>query len=146
MSELQRDGGSGDTIEAELDEAPFDATVVSFDGRVVVSVRGEIDLSTSDEFWKAIEEGLSMGRRLVIDLAETSFLDSVALGLLVRAHLRVRAFGEVLELHNPSPFSRKVLDISGLLALPTIQVSGPDGIADADGQRPVDDIGPTAAT
>ena len=104
--------------------------MITTDGRAVVAVRGEIDLSTRDQLWNAIEDGLAYGRRLVIDMSETEFIDSVGLGLLAQAHLRLRSNGEVLELQGPNSFTRRVLDLSGLLDLPTILVSkAADGAA-----------------
>jgi anti-anti-sigma factor len=56
------------------------------DTRQVVAVAGEIDLFTAPELKAALGEALESGRiRIVVDLTETTFLDSTALGVLIGA-------------------------------------------------------------
>jgi anti-sigma B factor antagonist len=56
----------------------------------VVSVRGEIDIFTAPEFKARIATAIDAGRSLVVvDLAETTFLDSSSLGVLISAHRRL---------------------------------------------------------
>lgn len=50
----------------------------------VVSVEGELDLSTAPRLKKALQEMLRAGfRRLVVDLAQVTFMDSTSLGVLI---------------------------------------------------------------
>ena len=52
----------------------------------VVAVRGEIDLFTAPELKSALSEAIESGHtRIVVDLTDTTFLDSTALGVLIRA-------------------------------------------------------------
>jgi anti-sigma B factor antagonist len=58
----------------------------------VVAVRGEIDIFTAPEFKERIGAAIDAGRRLVVvDLGETSFIDSSSLGVLISAHRRLNA-------------------------------------------------------
>ncbi len=51
----------------------------------VVSVRGELDLTTVSQLRLATDSLLSQGRRwLVLDLSQTSYIDSSAMATLVR--------------------------------------------------------------
>jgi anti-anti-sigma factor len=50
----------------------------------------------------------------VIDLCNTAFVDSTALGIFVRAFKRLRSRGVELVLRSPRTNVRKVLHISGL--------------------------------
>ena len=62
------------------------------DQRQVVAVTGEIDLFTAPELKAALGETLESGRsRIVVDLTDTTFLDSTALGVLIGAVKRLRS-------------------------------------------------------
>jgi anti-sigma B factor antagonist len=52
--------------------------------------------------------------RLVVDLADTEFIDSTGLGVLIRALKRLRHRGGDLVLRSPRPNARKVLKITSL--------------------------------
>jgi anti-sigma B factor antagonist len=53
----------------------------------VISAGGEIDLHTAPELDRWIDEALQAGRRhVVVDMSEVTFIDSTAIGVLVRAH------------------------------------------------------------
>ena len=61
------------------------------EGRHVVAVRGEIDLFTAPELKKTLADAIENGAsRVVVDLSETTFLDSTALGVLIGGHLSRR--------------------------------------------------------
>lgn len=56
----------------------------------VVAVRGEIDIFTAPEFKARINAAIDRGRDIVVvDLTETSFIDSSSLGVLISAHRRL---------------------------------------------------------
>lgn len=95
----------------------FVVEVTRHDGRAVVSVRGEIDLSTADQFRAAIEAAMDGRGPLEIDLAGTTFMDSSGLAVLVAAHRRLGQAQEALVVRDPGPSIRKMLEISGVGAL-----------------------------
>jgi anti-sigma B factor antagonist len=99
----------------------FVADVARVDGRAVVTVRGEIDISTADAFWSAVDRACALSPRLVIDLTGTEFMDSTGLAVLVRAHRRVERSpdGLVVRVSATSPV-RKVMAITGLDRLVTV--------------------------
>ena len=81
--------------------------------RHVVAVRGEIDLFTAPELKSALSEAIESGHtRIVVDLTDTTFLDSTALGVLLASAQRLAARGGRLELMNASPAVRRVLDMT----------------------------------
>ena len=91
--------------------------VTRHDAHAVVSVRGEIDLSTADRFRAAMDEAMRGCGSVEVDLAGTTFMDSSGLAVLVGAHQRLGQAQEALVVRDPSPTIRKVLQISGVGAL-----------------------------
>lgn len=82
---------------------------------VKIAVDGEVDLATADELTSAIDEVFSAGSdNLVVDLSDTSFMDSTGLKTLVMADRRFgekqRAFAIVVD---GGPVSR-LIDLSGI--------------------------------
>ena len=88
--------------------------VAESNGRLVVRLAGELDLYNADVVRRALVESAEREpERLVVDLAEVSFIDSTALGVLVEARTRLsnrRAF----LLAAPALETRRALEISGL--------------------------------
>jgi len=95
----------------------FGVDVTEDGGDVVVAVRGELDVLTAPFLWERMEPALSgVSGRLVFDFAGLSFIDSMGLGVLVRAQSRLR--GGAPERHvvvrGANAHARKVLEITGL--------------------------------
>ena len=102
--------------------------------RHVVAVRGEIDLFTAPELKSALGEALESGHtRIVVDLTNTSFLDSTALGVLIGAVKRLRSRDGVLTIVNTDPNIAKTFEITGLDQIFTISASRAEAIAALDG-------------
>jgi len=97
--------------EFELTDEPLP------DGHLV-AVRGEIDLFTAPELKQLLSEIVGAGTtRLVIDLSQTTFLDSTALGVLIGT---VKRLGE--------EDGRMVLVSSDAAIAKTFQITGLDRI------------------
>ena len=73
--------------------APFRLTRSAGDGCVVVTVAGELDIGSADEFAAAVNELISgtPGLRLVLDLAGLTGWDSAGLAALIMAQRQVSA-------------------------------------------------------
>jgi len=54
-------------------------------GAEIVVVRGEHDLSTADELRDTLNQALE-APAMIVDLSETAFIDSAALGVLIGSH------------------------------------------------------------
>lgn len=80
-----------------------------------IAVSGEIDLATVPELETAIDSVLdSDGHPLVVDLRETSFMDSTGLKALVMANRRFDELGRRFAIAvSGGPVSR-LLDLSGV--------------------------------
>jgi anti-sigma B factor antagonist len=104
------------------DLSDFDVVTVYGDGEVVVAVRGEVDLATAPRLWEHLEEAIPDATdRLIVDLAETTFIDSTALAVFIRAFKRLRHADGDLVLRAPSKTARKVFAITGLDLVMTIE-------------------------
>jgi stage II sporulation protein AA (anti-sigma F factor antagonist) len=96
------------------------------DGTPVVVVKGEIDLRAAGEFWDAVQRSLAHEPRcLVIDMADTSFMDSSGLNVLLRAYNALGERREALVLRAPSPPVRRVIELAGVDELVTCEPSPP---------------------
>ena len=104
------------------------------DGRHVVAVRGEIDLFTAPELKKTLQEAIENGAaRVVVDLTETTFLDSTALGVLIGAVKRLRSRDGQLVIVNTDTNIAKTFEITGLDQIFTI-LGTRDAAVDALGE------------
>ena len=101
--------------------------------RHVLAVRGEIDLFTAPELKQVLAESIENGRvRIVIDLTETTFLDSTALGVLIGAVKRLRSRDGALALVNTDENISKTFEITGLDQIFAIVGTRDDAVASLD--------------
>jgi anti-sigma B factor antagonist len=85
------------------------------DKAAVVKLAGEIDMSHSPGVHQSLVEVLeTRPTRLVIDLADVSYMDSSGVGILVDALRRVRVSGAKLALVGVAPRVLSVLQITKL--------------------------------
>jgi len=104
------------------------------DDRHVVAVRGEIDLFTAPDLKATLLSAIDAGKsRIVVDLTDTAFLDSTALGVLIGAIKRVRARDGALTIVNTDPNIAKTFEITGLDQIFTITETRDEAIAALDG-------------
>src|SRR3954449_1173310 len=104
------------------------------DDRHVVAVRGEIDLFTAPDLKATLLGAIDAGKsRIVVDLTETAFLDSTALGVLIGAVKRVRGRDGALTIVNTDPNIAKTFEITGLDQIFTITATRDEAIAALDG-------------
>lgn len=96
-------------------EQDFDISEQQVGGIPIVSVSGEIDVSTAPSLRDRLQGQLASGNvTLVVDLLHVTFLDSTALGVLVGVLKRCREAGGSLRLVISESRIVKVFDITGL--------------------------------
>ena len=87
----------------------------------IVSVAGEIDLFTAPEFKQRVSAPIDEGRtHVVVDLTETTFIDSSSLGVLIGAHRRLRRLDGHLVVVCSNDAIVKTFRITGLDGVFTI--------------------------
>jgi anti-anti-sigma factor len=88
----------------------------------VISVRGELDLSTASDLERPLEDALENGKGpVLVDLSECEFIDSTGIALIVRAWQRLDDAGgsRNLVICSYNDQVRRVLEITGLgLSIP----------------------------
>ena len=94
----------------------LDATVGE-DGITTVSVAGELDLATADEFSRAVRSGLTAGP-VLIDLRKVTFMDSSGVRALNTAmHESADRDRELRVSGRMHPSVVQVLEMTGMLEL-----------------------------
>jgi anti-sigma B factor antagonist len=116
--------------EFAITEHPIDGE------RHVLSVRGEIDLFTAPELKQVLAESIEGGRiRIIVDLTETTFLDSTALGVLIGAVKRLRSRDGALAIVNVDDNIAKTFEITGLDQIFTIVPTRDEAVDAVDPAR-----------
>src|SRR3954464_11499711 len=99
--------------------------------RHVVAVTGEIDLFTAPEFKQRMSAPIDDGRsNLIVDLSQTTFIDSSSLGVLIGAHRRLKLRGGELVVVSDSEAITKTFKITGLDGVFTLAASVEEALAD----------------
>jgi anti-sigma B factor antagonist len=95
--------------EFAIEEHPIDGE------RHVVAVRGDLDLFTASQLKAVFAQAIEAGRiRIIVDLAETTLLDSSALSVLMGALKRLRSRRGALVIVNLSENLCKIFKITAL--------------------------------
>jgi anti-anti-sigma factor len=84
-------------------------------GRVVVALRGDLDVTDADAAEAAITALVARGQSLVIDVSALDFIDCSALGALLRVRVRelARRGGGNVVLAAPQPHVLRLLALTG---------------------------------
>lgn len=82
----------------------------------VVVLAGEVDLAAAPSLHSELQSLISAGHStVVVDLLEVTFLDSIALGVLISALEQCRELDGELHLVLTEPRILRVLEITGLM-------------------------------
>jgi anti-sigma B factor antagonist len=94
----------------------FDINVEHAEGDVwVIALSGEVDLYTAPEFKERLLEAIAQGaKHVVVDLTDTTFIDSTTLGVLVGGVKRLRPEGGQLSIVCSDRNITKIFEITGL--------------------------------
>jgi anti-sigma B factor antagonist len=84
-------------------------------GGLVVSVQGQVDLYAAPDLKARLIDALDRGDgRVVVDVTESTFLDSTAVSTLLSAHRRAQRRGGHVVLVSTSDEIARTLSITGL--------------------------------
>jgi anti-sigma B factor antagonist len=106
----------------ESGDLEFAITRETTDTTTVVSVRGDVDVATSPQLRAELQSAIDGGaKEVVVDVTGMDFIDSAGLGVLIGALKRAREANAGLVLRGVQPSPRKVLGITGLDDMFTIE-------------------------
>lgn len=92
---------------------PFDVAVTEQADGVVVRVAGEIDITTAPVLQRHLDAAVAAKRpAVVLDLADTTFLDARGVGVIVAARKVAARNGTRLVIRHPPPLVRRVLELA----------------------------------
>jgi len=86
--------------------------------RLIVALRGELDLGTRDRLTLAVADALTDEVQVIeLEMEAVSFCDSAGLASIVGLHHAAGAEGKVLQLRGVRRSLRRILEITGLTYL-----------------------------
>jgi anti-sigma B factor antagonist len=107
------------------------------DDAYVISLAGEVDLYTAPEFKQQLLEVIGQGAKsVVVDLTDTTFIDSTTLGVLVGGVKRLRTNDGQLSLVCSDRNIAKIFEITGLDRVFTIHATRAEATAALGGGAP----------
>jgi anti-sigma B factor antagonist len=84
--------------------------------RMVVSLRGEQDMSTAPSVADALAAATAVGDGdVVVDLSDVQFMDAAIITELARGRTALRSESRALMLRAPSRFAQRLLGVCGLV-------------------------------
>jgi anti-anti-sigma factor len=99
------------------------------DGKLVVTVRGNLDVDSATVLTTALDRVLEQPTpRIVVDLSGVEFCDSTGLSAFVVGHNRAAAGGGWVRLAAPNEFLAQLLDTVGLTERLGVYATVPDAL------------------
>jgi len=110
---------------------PFGVELLRPSDRVaIVELVGEVDISSSRRFKDALSRGTGEGaRRVIIDFAKVTFLDSTAIGVVVGGVKDMRALGGSLGIVCPEEDIRGIFETTRLNEILDIYLTRAEALA-----------------
>ena len=106
-----------------------EVNVLTEAGATVVAARGEVDAYVAPALEEAFDE-VNPASAVVIDLASVSFMDSTALGAVVRAVRRLEESGRSVRVVLPRGTARRVFVLTTVDRVLPLAPSREDALAD----------------
>ena len=101
----------------------------------LVALGGEVDLYTAPELKQELHRLVGKGaKRIVIDMSETTFIDSTTLGVLLSVVKRVRPEGGTVVLVCPDRNVKRIFEITRLDRVVAIVDSRDEAMAELGGE------------
>jgi anti-anti-sigma factor len=91
----------------------------------LVRVEGEVDVATCGALWEQMAAEIGRTNGVILDLSETTFVDSSGLSVFVRAKRKLDTTGGSMVLRNPRPQVARVLALTGLDKVMTVEIDHP---------------------
>jgi anti-sigma B factor antagonist len=100
---------------AMFTSAYLEVTADRDEQRITLRLRGELDVSNSDDLRVVIDRQLEIGPLpLIVDLSGLRFTDCGGMAVLIAARKRLALHGHDLRIAAPQPIVRRLLALSGM--------------------------------
>lgn len=96
--------------------ALFAVDVTSISGETVLTLHGQLDISTQQLFASALAGVDESVPRIVLDLSDLTFIDCGSIGLIYQTRILAGLRGTYLELRDPNPDLERIFELTGLSA------------------------------
>ena len=106
-----------------MDGAEFEIIVDTSATARRIAVRGDLDLATVDSLGPALDAAIEAGAATTLVLTDCTFLDSSALKMIADASRRANESGTTFAVSHPSHAAARVLEVSGLDEIVTIETT-----------------------
>lgn len=94
---------------------PFGVTEEPLPGGLALTVSGELDMATAPELREHLAAALDSGvKRIVVDLRDVTFMDSIGLAAVLHARSRLLAGGRLALVVAPDSYAQLMLEIAGM--------------------------------
>jgi anti-sigma B factor antagonist len=114
-----------------------DLTISDCDGRVVVALRGELDVVDAEPVTAALTVAADRDRVIIADLSRLTFIDASGVAALDRARRHVRHTGGDLLLAAPQWQVRRVLEVAQPVDAFAVYTDVAEAIGSMDGPAAV---------
>ena len=111
-------------------DSNFEIAVQKIDSVVVLSVHGELDMTTAPQLTEAVDSALSdeSASGMIVDLTDTPFLASAGMTVLIETHRRVAPNGKFAVVAS-GPTTARPLTLMGLDETLSLRPSLDDALA-----------------
>ena len=94
---------------------PFGLAEEPLPGGLMLAVSGELDIATAPALRERLAAAVDSGvTRIVVDLRDVTFMDSVGLAAVVHARSRLASGGRLALVVDPDSYAQLVLEITGM--------------------------------
>ncbi len=98
-----------------ISATPFYASTTMGHRAATVRVAGELDMTTAPELDQVLDRAGAGGRTVLLDLDETTFVDSAGIRVLLASAQRLTDQGGGVRLIAASPAADRILRLTGVL-------------------------------
>lgn len=99
----------------------MEITVSANENATTIAVAGNIDTNTAPQLESAVNTALEASDNIVFDLAETEYISSAGLRVVLATQKAIAKTAGTFVLRNMQPGVKEVFDITGLSAVLTIE-------------------------
>jgi len=100
--------------------SPFTFEIEHECGVVYVRCHGKLNSTVGNLLYTKVSKEIPSSKRIVLDLADVNYMDSLGLGTLVRLYVSAKSAGCSLELYHIGKRIREMLGVTHLLGVFTV--------------------------